>query len=141
MNYTNLQPLRIPDGWTIVFNNSEDIDFEKISSKDDKLWLYSIENLLYITAESTRKQNMQTQTQKTGIDPGWYPDADPKSNYTLYAVLYDNWAEPLLGFTSRSKTEIVNMLKKRLFREFMPPNRFIDEKHFRKNHKGKPPTK
>ncbi len=53
--------------------------------------------------------------------------------FLLQAVLNDNWMSSLLEFTSRSKKDVVNMLEKWLFSEFMYSG-FIEENIFRKNH-------
>lgn len=132
-----LQPLRIPGGWTVNFNDFMDIDPSEISDKkvsNEKEWLlYFSEDLLYISTEITRKRNKQTETQSLGIDLGWYPEGDPNGSFKLQAILNDNWENPLLSFSSRSKDEITEMLEQWLFREFMP-RYFIDEQSFRWNH-------
>lgn len=123
-----IQPLRIPGGWTVVFNEFTDIDPMEIPTENEEMWLYYFsEDLLYLCAETVRKQNKKTQVQKFGIDLGWYPEGDPDGSFKLQAILNENWKNPLLEFSSRSKDEIVQTLEKWLFREFMPPNRFIDD--------------
>ncbi len=34
-SYQNLQPLRIPEGWTVVFNKFKDIDPESVPKSDE----------------------------------------------------------------------------------------------------------
>ena len=134
-SYQNLQPLRIPSGWTVVFNNFEDIDPEAVSRSDEDTWLFTFnEDILYIRSEASQKQNKQLEQQTLGIDLGWYPDGDPDGSVTLYAILNNDWVNPLLEFSSRSKDDIVHTLEKWLFVEFMPRH-FINEEIFRKNHR------
>lgn len=134
MEIRKLQPLRIPGGWTVNFNDFMDIDPSKISDEDDDKWLfYFSEDLLYISTEITRKRNEQTEIQTLGIDLGWYPEGDPNGSFKLQAILNDNWENPLLSFSSRNKDEIVKTTENWLFDKFMP-RYFIDEHSFRKNH-------
>lgn len=138
-SYLNLQPLRIPDGWTVVFNKFEDIDPESVSKSDKDTWLFAFsEDILYIRSETSRKQNKQLELQTLGIDLGWYPEGDPNGSFTLYAILNEDWEKPLLTFSSRCKDDIVRTLEKWLFVEFMPKH-FINEEIFRKNHRGSKP--
>lgn len=131
----NLQPLRIPGGWTVAFNKFEKTDPEELSEQDEK-WLYSFnEDILYMYSDVSRKQNKQTENQRLGIDLGWYPDGEPNGSFKLLAILNENWEKPLLEFSSRSKEEIVRTLEKWLFVDFMP-RYFIDEDVFRKTHQA-----
>lgn len=135
MKERKLQSLRIPGGWTVVFNEFANIDPMEISDEDEDKWLFYLsEDLLYLSAQSTRKQNKQTQIQTLGIDLGWYPEGDPNGSFKLQAILDENWENPLLEFSSRNKDKIVETLEQWLFHEFMPSNRFIDKDHFRGKH-------
>lgn len=135
----SLQPLRIPGGWTVVFNNFYDIDPKAVPKSDDDTWLFAFsEDILYIRSETARKQNGHTERQTLGIDLGWYPEGDPNGSFTLYAILNEDWENPLLTFSSRCKDDIVRTLEKWLFVEFMPKH-FINEEIFRKNHRGSKP--
>ncbi len=132
--WKNMQPLRIPTGWTVLFNKLENIEPEELSNQD-RTWLFTFnEDILYLYTKTQRKRNNQIEEQKLGIDLGWYPDGDPNGSFQLVAILNDNWSFPLLQFSSRSKKDVVDMLEQWLFQEFMPPNSFIDEEVFRRNH-------
>lgn len=130
-SWENLQSLRMPPGWTIGINKFENIEPNELA-EDDERWLYTFtEDILWIYRTNQRKKNKQVEEQKLAIDLGWYPDGDPTGSFRLVAILNDNWAEPLLEFSSRSKQEVVERMEQWFFQEFMPPY-FIEEDKFRK---------
>ena len=89
-----LQPLRIPSGWTIMFNKLENMEPKEISP-EDKIWLYAYtEDILYMYTNISQKNNKKTEEQKLAIDLGWYPDGDPNGSFRLLAILDDNWETP-----------------------------------------------
>lgn len=129
-----MQPLRIPGGWTVLYNKLEDLEPEELPP-DDRGWLFSFnEDIFHIYTTARRKRNKQVETQKLVLDLGWYPDGDPSGSFRLEAILNDDWINPLLTFSSRSKQEIVDTLEYWLFHEFMPLY-FIEEDIFRRNHR------
>ncbi|MBR4083771.1 MAG: hypothetical protein IKK33_05760 [Lachnospiraceae bacterium] len=132
-SWEDLQPLRIPPGWTIVINKLENIEPEELDV-DDERWLGAFtEDILYMHTKQKRKRNKQIEEQTLAIDLGWYPDSEPTGNFRLVALLNDNWQSPLLEFSSRSKQEIIEVLEQWLFDEFIL-YRFIEEDVFRKFH-------
>ena len=132
-DWQRLQPLRIPSGWTMMINKLEDMEPEELLS-EDRTWLFAFtEDILYMYTNMSRKKNKELEKQTLAIDLGWYPDSDPNGTFRLLAVLNDNWENPLLEFSSRNKKEVVEMLEKWLFDEFMPRN-YIEEDIFRRNH-------
>lgn len=134
--YLNLQPLRIPPNWTIKLNKLKDIDPQTLAPEDET-WLFAFnEDIISMESVITRKQNKQSEEQKLIIDLGWYPDGEPEGNFILQAVLNEDWVDPLMRFSSRSKDEIVKTLEKWLWEDLMPL-RFIDEEYFHKTHKIK----
>lgn len=135
-NYHNLQPIRIPAGWSILCNKFEDIEPESISREDDERWSYFDENfkhLFFIRSEMDYSKDGKTETQTLDIALEWDFNSGSNGEFYLQAVLNRNWYEPLLYFSSRSKAEIIQKLEKWLFVEFMP-RCFIDENDFWKNH-------
>ncbi|MCI8810661.1 MAG: hypothetical protein HFF84_11230 [Oscillibacter sp.] len=129
-----MQPLRIPAGWTFLYNKFEDLEPETLPPEDQR-WLFTfVQDIFYLYTDKTRKQNKQVEHQRLGIDLGWYPDGDPSGSFRLEAILNDDWINPLLTFSSRSKREIVDTLEYWLFHEFIPMY-FIEEDIFRKNHR------
>lgn len=132
-SWEDLQPLRIPPGWTIVINKLENLEPEELDA-DDERWLGTFtEDILYLHTKRKRKRNKQVEEQTLAIDLGWYPDSEPTGKFRLVALLNDNWQSPLLEFSSRSKQEIVEVIEQWLFKEFMLFN-FIEEDIFRKYH-------
>lgn len=51
-----LQPLRIPGRWTVMWNEFLYVDITQFPA-DEKLWLNYTEDMLYITKNSNRKEN------------------------------------------------------------------------------------
>lgn len=134
--YLNLQPLRIPPNWTIKLNKLTGIEPETLASEDEN-WLFAFnEDIIYMESQISRKRDQQLEEQKLGIDLGWYPDGEPEGSFLLQAVLNEDWVDPLIKFSSRSKDEIVKTLEKWLWVDFMPV-RFIDGEYFHKTHKIK----
>lgn len=130
-SWKNMQPLRIPPGWTIGINKLENLEPQELS-EDDESGLYAFtEDILWIHRTNQRKKNKQVEEQTLAIDLGWYPDGEPTGSFRLVAILNDNWASPLLEFSSRSKQEVVEVMEQWLFQVFMPPY-FIEEDSFRK---------
>lgn len=127
--WTHIQPLRIPGGWTVAFNKLETAEPEEVSP-EDRRWLGCFtEDILYMYTDLGTEHRKQ----KLAVDLGWYPDGEPDGCFRLVAVLNDDWANPLLTFSSRSKNDVVNELEKWLFCEFANRS-FIEEDIFRKNH-------
>lgn len=55
--WKNLQPLRIPQGWTFLFNKLENVEPEELS-KEDEIWLFQeFMPLRFIDENSFRKDN------------------------------------------------------------------------------------
>ena len=133
-SWSYLQPLRIPGGWSVMFNQFSTLDPETLPPEDRKWLVFFVEDILHIYTDHTRKRNKRVETQRLAIDLGWYPDGDPEGAFRLEAILDDDWINPLLSFTSRRQQEIVDALENWLFREFMP-NYFIEEEIFRRNHR------
>lgn len=134
--WQQLQPLRIPSGWTIMFNKLEDLDVETLSEEDTAWLTVFVEDIMYLYKKNKRKRKKQIEEQTISIDLGWYPDGDVNGSFRLIALLNHNWEEPLLEFSSRNKDEIVQTLEHWLFDELMS-NEFMDGNTFRKNHMNK----
>lgn len=111
-SYRNQQPLRIPGGWTVIFNKFEDIEPETLPAEDEA-WLFAFnEDILYIRSDVNRRKT------EIALDLGWYPDSDPDGQFVIQAILNGDWNKPLLKFCSRNKDEIVRTLEKWLWVDF-----------------------
>ena len=94
-----LQPLRIPAGWTVKYNNFSEYD----PQKDGAEYVFElVEDLLQLEHENLL------------IDLGWYPDMDINGKYQL--CLVDMTEErpfdtPLDIFESNSKQLILEKLE------------------------------
>ena len=135
-HYRSFQPLRIPGGWTVIYNKFENIDPETLAAEDEK-WLSAFnEDILLLNYKLVRERNKHTKEQEIAVDLGWYPDGEPGGKFRLQAVLNRDWNDPLFDFSSRNKDEITQTLEKWLWVDLMPV-RFIDEEYFHKTHKIK----
>ena len=132
-DWKNLQPLRIPAGWSVLYNKLSLADPEKLL-EEDSVWLNFTEDILQLCTHIRRKRDKHREEQTLTVDLGWYPDSDPAGRFRLLAVLDQDWTVPLLEFSSRDRTEIVDQLERWLFCVFMPP-RFIERESFYKNYK------
>lgn len=99
MHYYELQPLRIPAGWKIEYNNFSEYDFEK-NGKEDSYELH--EDLLRLSNEIA----------SLTIDLGWYPSYDINGNYVLLLVKDFKWEQPLKQLLSRSKEQVIACIEK-----------------------------
>lgn len=129
--WENLQPLRIPGGWTVLYNKLSLADPEKLP-EGDSAWLDFTEDILQMCIHLSRRRDHLREEQTLTLDLGWYPDGDPTGCFRLAAILDRDWDTPLLEFSSRDRTKIVERLERWLFCVFMPP-RFIDKEQFQRN--------
>lgn len=99
MEYFELQPLRIPSGWTIQYNNFSEYDLEK---DGEKYRFELVEDLLQL-----KNHNLL-------IDLGWYPSMDVTGEYVLYLVDITKdkpFEYPIEVFHTRAKAEIIAKLE------------------------------
>jgi len=87
-----LQPLRIPIGWSVDYN-----DFHEIDQDDADAWHWWKESLLQLNHE--RRGRM--------LDLGWYPPEDGSGRYVLVMHAGDFTGPELERFESRDRAEIV----------------------------------
>lgn len=110
-NLQILQPLRIPSGWKIAFNNFFMLDPSQYIGSDDMFWENFVEDMLYIVYEWPFKKDKITYTKKIAIDLGWYPEMDRNGEFALYVIKDDNWECPLAEFRSRSQNDITDTIE------------------------------
>ena len=116
----NLMPLRIPGGWTVDFNRFENVDIDQLPPLDKDTC-----GLLSLKCDLVRERDDKVEKQKLQIYLELYPNGDPNGEFALWAVLNNDWYDPLREFSSRDKNEIVETLENWLWEDFYPV-RFID---------------
>ena len=106
-----LQPLRIPSGWKIVFNNFFILDPSQNIDSDDMFWENFVEDMLYIVYERSFKKDNVTYTKQIAVDLGWYPEMDVNGKFALYVIKNDDWNCPLAEFRSRSQSAVTDNIE------------------------------
>lgn len=106
-----LQPLKIPGGWKVVFNNFFTLDPKTYTGTNDEFWRNLVEDMLYLVFEWSFKKDKKIYHKKIALDLGWYPEANANGQFTLFVIKDDNWDSPLAEFSSRSQSQIVNTIE------------------------------
>jgi hypothetical protein len=109
MHDIQLQPLRIPAGWSVTFNEFRELDPEAILDPDSTLWSYFREDMLQVEHAAT----------STMVDLGWYPECDATGTYRALVVqihdvqeqTVEAWQTPRATFTSRSLVQVIAQLE------------------------------
>jgi hypothetical protein len=110
----NLQPLKIPAGWSVEWNLLTDTD-----PTEDTIHEFTGSSLLLISSHTRLK----------AIDVSWRPEGDingayqlqvicllPKFNTKTYALDYEGvWEAPELEFSTKNRLELVDKLNYLLF--------------------------
>lgn len=99
MNYFNLQPLRIPGGWTVKQNQFSEYDPHRDG---------------WEACHELVEDLLQLENRHLLIDLGWYPAMNPSGTYILYLVDQRNtnpFIQPLEYFESISKQNILSKLE------------------------------
>ncbi|WP_437505446.1 RHS repeat domain-containing protein [Sorangium sp. So ce1099] len=99
-----LQSLRIPTGWSVVFNNLCEIDPSQIEARDDARWEYLEEDLLALRHEPLGAT----------VNVGWYPSMDPDGSFKAELLIGDDWQSPLSTLETRSLSELIAWIEARL---------------------------
>jgi hypothetical protein len=95
-----LQPLRIPVGWSVEYNDFREID-PSTGHEDDFR-----EDLLQLAHAQS----------KCVLDVGWYPEGNLKrGRFVLYLVRNHDWDKPLYRFSSRDRGKIAKKIDRILF--------------------------
>ncbi|PNV60641.1 hypothetical protein C0033_17920 [Clostridium sp. chh4-2] len=107
-----LQPIRIPSGWEVLFNNLTELEPDDVPKTADEIWNFQfVQDILYIRNRRTRKKDHKVYEHELGIDLGWYPDGDPEGFFRLVVVKDGDWENPLRQLESRKKAEIVSQME------------------------------
>lgn len=106
-----LQPLRIPAGWKVIFNDFFMLDPAQYTGDDNEFWENFVEDMLYIVNDRISQRDKQTYSKKVAIDLGWYPEMDVNGEFALYVIKDDDWECPLVEFRSRSQEKIADTIE------------------------------
>lgn len=97
----SLQPLRIPDGWTVEQNQffeltpGTEVHLEGVLGGDP--WELFVEDMLQIT----HAKHDYT------LDLGWYPESDPRGRFRVVLIHREDWEKPHMKFESRDKQAVI----------------------------------
>ena len=94
-----LQPLRIPSGWLVSYNNGlYEVDPDPaVVPKDDRWWIFK-EDMLQMRHEVNNQL----------LDIGWYPDGDIQSGEYVLVVHEGDFRGPELHrYTTRDRLALV----------------------------------
>jgi hypothetical protein len=101
-----LQPLRIPTGWTVVFNDGlYEIDpVPEAIPEDEHLCFFKEDMLLMLHAD-----------QKLHLDVGWFPSGDlVRGEYCLVLAESDSYDQPVREFRTRDRSTLIAEIERLL---------------------------
>lgn len=96
-----LMPLRIAQGWAIVYNAFVDVDPIVAEGRIANEEHYQ-EDLLLIQQITLESGEWIVLPEGYGLDLGWYPDGDPDGSFGL-ALIRGKWDHILLQLHSRDR--------------------------------------
>ena len=100
-----LQPLRIPSGWCITYNQFFAVDPDDTIEAYEGIWWNFTEDML----------QLHDHAQTCLIDLGWYPSARPDGTFRLVQIPITagdaDWEQPLRTYESQSRMAIVDCLE------------------------------
>ena len=117
-----LQPLKIPAGWSVEINHFYDLEpvSEDIEIRDKRFyekdgWKYFDEDLLFLIKRLNKRTWLK-------LDLGWAPSRSREGRFVL-SVYKEDPHESLVRFESRSKEAIVEKINSILDEHtaFVPP--------------------
>ncbi|MGE0596450.1 MAG: hypothetical protein AB7P07_08790 [Hyphomonadaceae bacterium] len=91
-----LQPLRIPIGWTVAYN-----DFHEVDQSDPEAWRWRKDTLLQL--KHVRRDRL--------LDLSWHPPDDSHGCYRVLLFAGDFTGTELEAFESRDRLEIVAVIE------------------------------
>jgi hypothetical protein len=97
------QPLRIPQGWLIVYNNAlYEIDpIPELVAEDDRWWIFK-EDMMMLSHERSNRL----------LDLGWLPEGDfVHGGYVLQLYDKDFLGRQILRFETQSRLELVSKME------------------------------
>lgn len=104
LNDLVLQPLIIPTGWLVSWNQFYDLQpYSNLYIEglpDGDIWELFLQDLLQL--KHINKNLI--------LDLGWIPEADPEGSYHLELVANEDWSNPIFTYESKDKNKIVAQL-------------------------------
>lgn len=99
-----LQPLRIPEGWTVIINKFYDLEphgeLEIQGLPGNKGWLLFEEELLLLVNRDMKKHLLL----------GWFPYYSPDGCFCVELYRSKDLINPIREFTTKEKREIVDKI-------------------------------
>lgn len=100
-----LQPLRIPSGWQIAYNQFFDVEPDSATEACSESWWHFNEDMLQLT-------NVQ---RGLLLDLGWYPEHQPDECFRLVLIQFTSneddmiaaWNHPFAAYESSSRHDVV----------------------------------
>lgn len=100
-----LQPLRIPTGWHVAYNQFFDVDPDLSVEAYSGVWWDFKEDMLQLTHSHYRVL----------VDLGWYPEHQPEGSFKLVLIqltddkedMPEAWSHPIATYRSQSRQTIV----------------------------------
>jgi hypothetical protein len=104
------QPLRIPGGWNVDFNELMQLDPSQMGA-EEPLWYFLSEDLL------------QLRERRRGflLDVGWYPGGTPDGLFRAVLLRNQDWDHPLRSYDTRALPELVQQIEEWLLRPVPAP--------------------
>ena len=96
-----LVPLRIPNGWKVVWNIFTEVNPNEFMNDDyEYKWEFN-EDILYMVYED----------ELYGLDLGWYPGFNSEGEYCLRVITHNDWEQTIDEFRSRNINEIKDKIE------------------------------
>ncbi len=96
-----LVPLRIPNGWKVVWNIFTEVNPNEFINNDyDYKWEFN-EDILYMVYGD----------ELYGLDLGWYPGFNSDGEYCLRVIKDNDWEQTIDEFRSRNINEIKDKIE------------------------------
>lgn len=95
-----LQPLRIPEGWTVAYNSFCEVDVDHPDA-----WTLLKESLLQLKHE--RRGRL--------LDLGWYPEGEPDGRFVMQLYDGDFTGTLLQKHETQDRAEMVSVIERVLY--------------------------
>ena len=110
-----LMSFKVPGGWAVTYNQFFDLSVGNIPSGHVDLELFGEDLLQIMRMDPGEGSHIISEEGHFLIDLGWYPEADPKGNYSLKLAYVTplktpKW-ETITAFRSKDRFEIRDTLE------------------------------